>query len=807
MNKSTPQKNEHHSFLDQEPDTENKTLRSNVYTSLMSCLDISKDHWLSLQARGFEIEHIAQNGYRTMNEKSRDYIGEWLEQEEYKEHGITKEEISTIPGFYISDDGKSVQFRGSLGTYIPVRNKDGYIIGIKVRRDGDDGSKYVYISSKAVGGTGPGAKVHTPLFFGTNLDIIRITEGELKADIATAVSGILTLSIPGVGNWRLAVKEVAHYQPKKVLVALDADYKKNPMVAAALICLVTELKSLGIHVSIEDFQLDPSNGIKGIDDALAKRAAISLIEGREQDSLLEQLKNEFQISEIQPDEEPDQSVDVETHTPADLCDLFMKEKALINSEGVPLLRFWNERLFRYNGSVYQRSTKQELSDEVLVFLRGKPELRYLATPREADNIFANIRASVRIPQNEKENGVFLDDLQRSGRTLIPLANGLLDLTDALKKDGKPVLLPHDPRIINFHRLPYDYDPSAHCPRWEKIMRDFFGDENDTISLIQEWFGYQLIPDTSFEAMMMLIGDGSNGKSLVTNAMSELVGHENCSSVGLEQIRADRTFTLVPMIGKLANIIGEVSEVCKPAQDLLKQIVSGDPVAVDEKYDAVMPSVRFYCRITMSSNNPPRFSDRSDGIWRRLITVPFTRQFKGEEKDQSLKSPTYWRDSGELPGLFNWALEGLLRLKRNGKFTTSERVEVEKARYQSDCNPAKEFIRSHCESWTPEAGRNDSRFYTSQPALYKAYREDALNSGNQPLAAQAFANEVIRIFPKVVRGKNPESFEGGKVRLWKGIRFHPDGFNPNEDATLKPIPTLFDGEPEDDWDDDATLASL
>ena len=658
-------------------------------------------------------------------------------------------------------------------------------------------------TSSSAGGKGSGSKVHTPYFHNLKTDRIRITEGELKADLATSISGTPTLSIPGVGSWKLILPELDQYNPKEVLVALDADYQTNPHVALALFRLVRALKSKEIEVKIEDFILDPSKGIKGIDDALAANASISLIEGDALDDLLTQLQVRYNFEDEIENLAGD--VDPKSETAADLCDKFMKSRGLINTDGVPLLRYWNDRLYRYNGSVYKRLSKSEVTDEIIVFFRNIPRLRHLATPRTADDVYANVRAMVRIGQFG-DSSVFLDDIVNSGRMLIPLKNGMLDLTETLKASSPPILLEHDPKIINFHCLPYEFNPTAKCPRWEKIMRDFFGDEEDTIKLIQEWFGYLLVPDTSYEAMMMLLGDGSNGKSIMINAMGELLGQENYSAVALEQIRADRTFTLVPMIGKLANIVGEVSEVCKPAQDILKSLVSGDPIAVDEKYDTVMPAVKFYARLVLSSNNPPRFTDRSDGIWRRLITVPFTRQFSEEEKDLSLKAPNYWRESGELEGLFIWALEGLIRLKKNGKFTQSNRVDAEKTRYHSECNPAKEFIRCHCEGWSKEAGIFDKRFYTAQPDLYEAYRNDALGNGNQPLSAQQFAKEVLRMFPKVKKGDNPESFEGKKVRLWKGIRFHREGFNP-EERTKGPEAILFNDPYDNHWYSNEPLASL
>src|SRR5262249_31376345 len=86
------------------------------------------------------------------------------------------------------------------------RDPAGPIIALKVRRDGDgDGRRYFYLSSATHGGPGPGAPVHVPLGVQATRDVWRLTEGELKADVATLLSGTPTISVPGATCWRLAL--------------------------------------------------------------------------------------------------------------------------------------------------------------------------------------------------------------------------------------------------------------------------------------------------------------------------------------------------------------------------------------------------------------------------------------------------------------------------------------------------------------------------------------------------------------------------------------------------------------------------
>src|SRR5262249_29823230 len=86
------------------------------------------------------------------------------------------------------------------------------------------------------------------------------------ADIATALSGLLTISIPGVAMWRKALPIVQYLQVRQVLLAFDADWRTNPHVAQALGQAAFALVTAGYAVQVENW--DPALR-KGIDDLLA----------------------------------------------------------------------------------------------------------------------------------------------------------------------------------------------------------------------------------------------------------------------------------------------------------------------------------------------------------------------------------------------------------------------------------------------------------------------------------------------------------------------------------------------------------
>ncbi|HYR61397.1 MAG TPA: DUF3854 domain-containing protein [Actinomycetota bacterium] len=140
-------------------------------------------------------------------------------------------------------------------------------MALKVRRDDDSGEhpRYLYVSSIGHSGPGPEAPVHVPRWDGDTARL-RLTEGELKADVATALSGMLTVSVPGVSAWRGALPVLRHLAPTTVHLAFDADAVDNPHVARAAEATAEALASEGWEVAVESWD---GALAKGIDDALA----------------------------------------------------------------------------------------------------------------------------------------------------------------------------------------------------------------------------------------------------------------------------------------------------------------------------------------------------------------------------------------------------------------------------------------------------------------------------------------------------------------------------------------------------------
>jgi putative DNA primase/helicase len=221
------------------------------------------------------------------------------------------------------------------------------------------------------------------------------------------------------------------------------------------------------------------------------------------------------------------------------------------------------------------------------------------------------------------------------------------------------------------------------------------------------------------------------------------------------------FRLAGTLGKLANIIAEVGELDKVAEGQLKAFVTGDPMEFERKFKTPF-TARPTARLVLATNNPPQFSDKSDGIWRRVLLLPFTVQIPEDERVAGMDSVAYWQGSGELPGILLWALAGLHELRGKGRFIVPESCQSAAEKHRVESNPARRFLREHYQAGEGEIPTAD---------LYAGYCEWCKKSGHHPLADVGFGREVFRTFPTVERRKRGP--QGSRHWAYCGVTKHSD----------------------------------
>ena len=305
--------------------------------------------------------------------------------------------------------------------------------------------------------------------------------------------------------------------------------------------------------------------------------------------------------------------------------------------------------------------------------------------------------------------------------LLNVRNGTIDLRSG-------TLLPHrrSDRITKLVEVDYLID--AKCPRWEQFLQEIFGGDDDLIAFIRRAIGYSLTGDISEHNFLLLYGIGANGKSTFVEtslAMFGGYGQSSSSEMWLRQSSGGRGPE--PDVARLPGIrmvaTAEIGEGRALDETRVKSIVAGDRTTTHAKYCdpfEFIPS----CKLWISTNHRPQIRGTDDGIWRRVLLVPFTQQFIGDACDPQLREKLL----AELPGVLRWAVLGGLEWQRDG-LRPPAAVRSATATYRAESDVLAQFLADACVI-------NDNGLVGASE-LYGGYRRWCESCGERPAKQRSF----------------------------------------------------------------------
>jgi hypothetical protein len=222
-----------------------------AYKILLENLRLEDDHRRDLRRRGLPDAEIDRRGYRSIRNTDRGRAAPAV-------HQRLGDAVLAVPGFVRGAHGVTLH-GASTGLLVPVRDLSGRIQALKIRRATDP--KYVYLSAGGEG-AGSGSPVHVPLGVPGRARVVRVTEGELKADVCQVLDAeTSTISVPGVTQWRAALPILRELQVRTVVLAFDApDVRTKMPVFEQAEAFWHSLIEDGFEVEMEDWD-EHSQGI------------------------------------------------------------------------------------------------------------------------------------------------------------------------------------------------------------------------------------------------------------------------------------------------------------------------------------------------------------------------------------------------------------------------------------------------------------------------------------------------------------------------------------------------------------------
>lgn len=339
------------------------------------------------------------------------------------------------------------------------------------------------------------------------------------------------------------------------------------------------------------------------------------------------------------------------------------------------------------------------------------------------------------------------------------ARGVLNVQNGVLKLRSGKLCGHDRARLITRLAGAAYDPSATAPAWLRFLDDVTGGDKNLQNYLQCMVGYMLTGSTREQCIFFLYGDGSNGKSTFLEILAELLGTYAMNAQS-DTITARRSSDgprtdIARLKGARLVTISECPADVWLDEAIVKQLTGGDVVTARYLYGREF-EFRPEFKLIMATNHKPRIRGTDSGIWRRIRLVPFTQRIPEERQD--LQLPDKLRT--ELPGILNWALEGLrqwMQASSGGKrrgLPHCKAVDSATAEYRGEQDRLKQFLEDCTE---PAPG------YTIQAGiLYQVYRRWCEENGERyPLTGNKFGREIAKALQ---RTKTRTNFAYQDVRL-------------------------------------------
>jgi putative DNA primase/helicase len=519
-------------------------------------------------------------------------------------------------------------------------------------------------------------------------DEVWFAEGEKDADNLVAIELCGTTSPLGAGKWQGLAEKFHIHEPlkgKTVYVLPDNDQQGRHHaedVACSLRGFAASARIIDLPGLSEKGDVSDFIEMHGADKA--KALLLELAEKTDEYQPALEKKNECETPQGTKQHEPSDA--------SNLTDMGNAQR---------LARLFGERIrfskqlgwLVYNGKRWlpdDESQVQWYAKETVRHLYGEAEAEPDEDRRKALAKFAmkcesasRIQAMLTLLPSEPGISV-LPAVFDHDKMLLNLANGSLDL-----HSGQ--LRPHSPEDLITKLAPVNYDPTAKCERWERFILEVMDGDEAMRDFLQRSLGYTLTGETKEQAWFFLWGKGENGKTTLLSVLERILGDYYVNTP------AD-TFVITPghrVRDDLARLRGARLVSANEAEgktfdaETLKAFTGEGSVTARELYHRLfdyMPEGKLF----FSANNQPEVKDTTHAFWRRILLIPFTRQFTGDAKDPNLRGKL----ADESAGILAWMVRGCLDWQENG-LQIPEKVKLAVNDYRDSVDILKDFLETHC----------------------------------------------------------------------------------------------------------------
>lgn len=277
--------------------------------------------------------------------------------------------------------------------------------------------------------------------------------------------------------------------------------------------------------------------------------------------------------------------------------------------------------------------------------------------------------------------------------LLNCNNGTINL-----KNGE--IKAHNKKDFITKSVNLDYKKDSKCPRWDQFLMEIMDNDSNMVDFLQRAIGHSITGDTTEQVMFIPYGIGSNGKSLFLDTLKEVVGCDYTAQVQAESLSVKRdgkeaSPDIMRLEGKRFVTSSESEKGGTLNEALIKQATGDKAISGRRLYSETIEfSPQF--KLWLATNHKPRIKGTDNGIWRRILLIPFTQRFydahegKTPIKDKGLQEKL----NQELEGILNWIVQGAIKWYQDGLKVP---LVVRKAtdEYRDGEDTLQDFINTSC----------------------------------------------------------------------------------------------------------------
>lgn len=397
-----------------------------------------------------------------------------------------------------------------------------------------------------------------------------------------------------------------------------------------------------------------------------------------------------------------------------------------------------KKFYIYDGTKWtidDRGSIRKLIDEMIESMKNEKIIHSEEIPEEdAKEFFQKFYKKTRGTQSKKN---ITDELKHrrpvtpdsfdKDDMLLNVSNGYIDLTSR-------ELYKHDIDKMFSQKANTDYSEKMQPSVWLDFLNDIFAGDKEVIRYIQKALGYSLTGSTREQVMFILHGKGRNGKSIFVETIAEILGDysNNMQAKSLMVKKNDNVNTDIARLSKARFVTSsEPNEGFRFDEGLIKQITGGDKVTARFLYAEEFEYTPKF-KIWVSTNHKPIIRGTDDGIWRRLILIPFEVQIPEEKVDKDLK----YKLLREAPAILNWITEGAYMWMQEGLNMPEKLKEAGKS-YRTEMDVIEQFIEEKCRRI--EGGKSIAN------ELYETYKKWADDNNEYKMDKNKFGKKMKEKF--------------------------------------------------------------